>query len=101
MTASSPLEAEIRRRIALVGPIAVAQYMALCLSHPEHGYYTTHDPFGARGDFITAPEISQMFGELIGLWAAAAHNPISSPNIWLISGEVTKSPEAPSGSRVV
>ena len=45
--------------------------MELCLTHPEHGYYTTRDPFGAHGDFITAPEISQMFGELIGLWAAA------------------------------
>ena len=79
MTASSPLEAEIRRRIALVGPMAVAQYMALCLTHREHGYYTTHDPFGARGDFVTAPEISQMFGELIGLWAAAAWRAMNSP----------------------
>jgi NADH dehydrogenase [ubiquinone] 1 alpha subcomplex assembly factor 7 len=79
MSASSPLEPEIRRRIALTGPMAVAQYMALCLTHPEHGYYTTHDPFGARGDFITAPEISQMFGELIGLWAAAAWRAMDSP----------------------
>jgi NADH dehydrogenase [ubiquinone] 1 alpha subcomplex assembly factor 7 len=67
----TPLEAEIRATIAATGPMSVAAYMELCLSHPEHGYYTTRDPFGARGDFITAPEISQMFGELIGLWAAA------------------------------
>ena len=46
----------------------VADYMALCLSDPDYGYYTTREPFGAAGDFITAPEISQMFGELIGVW---------------------------------
>ena len=44
--------------------------MALALGHPEHGYYTTRDPFGAAGDFVTAPEVSQMFGELLGLWLA-------------------------------
>jgi NADH dehydrogenase [ubiquinone] 1 alpha subcomplex assembly factor 7 len=75
----TPLEAEIRRIIALDGPIPVAQFMALALGHPLHGYYVTRDPFGARGDFITSPEISQMFGELIGLWAAAAWNEMGSP----------------------
>src|SRR5262245_57511934 len=75
-----PLEVEIRRRIAAAGPMPVAQYMALCLTHPEHGYYTTRDPFGATGDFITAPEISQMFGELVGLWAAAAWRAMGSPD---------------------
>ena len=59
---------EIRRS----GPISVARYMELCLLHPEHGYYTTRDPFGAAGDFVTAPEISQMFGELLGLCLAQA-----------------------------
>ena len=54
------------------GPISVARYMALCLGHPRHGYYMTRDPFGAGGDFVTAPEISQMFGELLGLWCADA-----------------------------
>jgi SAM-dependent MidA family methyltransferase len=54
-------------QIKAQGPITLADYMATCLMHPEWGYYATRDPFGATGDFITAPEISQMFGELIGL----------------------------------
>jgi len=81
----SPLEAEIRRRISLAGPMPVSEYMALCLFDPGHGYYTTRDPFGARGDFITAPEISQMFGELIGLWAVAVWKQMGAPeNVRLI-----------------
>jgi SAM-dependent MidA family methyltransferase len=80
-----PLEAEIRRRIQSSGPMSVAQYMELCLAHPEHGYYMTRDPLGTAGDFTTAPEISQMFGELIGLWAAAAWRAMGSPeNVRLI-----------------
>jgi SAM-dependent MidA family methyltransferase len=79
MTDIVPLETEIRRRIAVGGPMAVAQYMELCLTDPEHGYYARHDPFGAAGDFTTAPEISQMFGELIGLWAAATWRAMGSP----------------------
>ncbi|MCC5979752.1 MAG: SAM-dependent methyltransferase [Salinarimonas sp.] len=63
--------------IALDGPITVERYMALCLSHPQYGYYMTRDPLGLEGDFITAPEISQMFGELVGLWAA---------QVWLDQG---------------
>jgi SAM-dependent MidA family methyltransferase len=74
-----PLEAEIRRRIAAAGPMPVNEYMALCLTDREHGYYTTHDPFGARGDFITAPEVSQMFGEMIGIWMAAVWKQMGSP----------------------
>jgi NADH dehydrogenase [ubiquinone] 1 alpha subcomplex assembly factor 7 len=63
------LKDELRRMIAAEGPITVEGYMALCLGHPLHGYYASRDPLGAAGDFTTAPEISQMFGELIGLWA--------------------------------
>jgi NADH dehydrogenase [ubiquinone] 1 alpha subcomplex assembly factor 7 len=77
--APSPLETEIRQRVAAAGPISAAEYMAMCLAHPQHGYYTTRDPFGTRGDFITAPEVSQMFGELIGLWLAAVWREIGSP----------------------
>ena len=57
----------IRRQIAAEGPMSLHDYMALCLSHPRHGYYITRDPLGMKGDFTTAPEISQMFGELVGL----------------------------------
>jgi NADH dehydrogenase [ubiquinone] 1 alpha subcomplex assembly factor 7 len=61
------LAQELLARIQTEGPLSVASYMAECLLHPRHGYYTTRPPFGAEGDFTTAPEISQMFGELIGL----------------------------------
>jgi SAM-dependent MidA family methyltransferase len=67
----TPLGRMIAARVAAEGPMRLDAYMALCLGHPEHGYYMTRDPFGAGGDFVTAPEISQMFGELVGAWAAA------------------------------
>ncbi len=67
----TPLGQLIRDRIAAAGPISVAEYMSWCLGHPQYGYYMRRDPFGRAGDFITAPEISQMFGELIGGWLAA------------------------------
>ena len=73
------LEAELRRIIAADGPMSVATFMGLCLGHPVHGYYSTRDPFGRAGDFITAAEISQMFGELIGLWAAAVWRAMGAP----------------------
>ena len=64
------LAALLARRIAATGPMRLSDYMAECLLNPQHGYYATRDPLGAAGDFITAPEISQMFGELIGLCLA-------------------------------
>lgn len=64
------LHAIIKQAIRDKGPISIAEYMELCLSHPVHGYYIKQDPFGARGDFITAPEVCQVFGELVGLWCA-------------------------------
>lgn len=65
-----PLEALIGQLIDVQGPIDVATYMTFALGHPVYGYYRSGDPFGARGDFVTAPEISQVFGELVGLCLA-------------------------------
>ncbi len=77
---ATPLLAELRERIAQDGPITVERYMALCLGHPLHGYYRTRDPLGAAGDFVTAPEISQIFGELLGLWAAQVWHDLGRPS---------------------
>jgi NADH dehydrogenase [ubiquinone] 1 alpha subcomplex assembly factor 7 len=73
------LGAKIVDRIRRFGPITVADYMALALAHPAHGYYRTRDPLGAAGDFVTAPEMSQMFGELIGLWCAVEWQRAGTP----------------------
>jgi SAM-dependent MidA family methyltransferase len=73
-------EKEIRALIEAEGPLPVSRYMSLCLSHPRHGYYTTRDPLGASGDFTTAPEISQMFGELVGLWCAEVWRVMGAPS---------------------
>jgi len=75
----TPLAEIIAQRIRLQGPITIAEYMALALGHPEHGYYRRADPLGKAGDFTTAPEISQMFGELIGLWCAEIWRLMDSP----------------------
>jgi len=63
----------------MTGPMTVADYMATALTHPEHGYYTSRDPLGRDGDFITAPEISQVFGELIGIWCVTVWQQMGSP----------------------
>lgn len=67
---TTPLLEHLRGLIRAGGPLTVERYMEIALWHPQWGYYATHSPVGARGDFITAPEISQVFGELIGLWLA-------------------------------
>ena len=79
MTETSPLLAEIKKLIKSSGPIPVWRYMELCLMHPSYGYYLSRDPLGREGDFITAPEVSQMFGELLGLWTASVWKAIGSP----------------------
>ncbi len=71
----TPVEAGLRRRIATDGAVTVARFMAEALG----AYYRDRDPLGPDGDFVTAPEISQMFGELIGLWAVAAWRQLGAP----------------------
>ena len=75
----NPLSAVLIERIGQTGPLTVADYMQAALGDPLHGYYTTRDPLGAAGDFITAPEISQIFGELIGLWVADCWDALGRP----------------------
>jgi len=75
----TPLGQILADRIAAGGPMSLADYMSSCLLHPRHGYYATRDPLGAAGDFTTAPEISQMFGELLGLALAQAWHDQGAP----------------------
>jgi len=72
----------LRRRIDAEGPLTVAEFMEDALAHPTLGYYTTRDPLGRAGDFITAPEVSQMFGELLGLWSVVAWQAMGSPGLF-------------------
>src|SRR5947209_294826 len=74
------LAARIARRIRREGPLSTAAFMAIALHEPEGGYYARHDPLGSAGDFITAPEISQIFGELIGLWCTDLWRHIGRPD---------------------
>ncbi len=78
------LEELLRRRIMAEGPVNIAEFMALALSHPQYGYYMTRDPFGKKGDFTTAPEISQMFGELIGAWMADTWMKMDKPSPFML-----------------
>ena len=71
---------KIRKRIIKDGPLSLADYMSTSLVEPEYGYYMNGDPLGKKGDFVTAPEVSQMFGELIGLWCAITWHKIGSPD---------------------
>jgi SAM-dependent MidA family methyltransferase len=80
VTEVSPLLSEIKKLIKSSGPMPVWRYMELCLMHPRHGYYVSRDPLGREGDFTTAPEVSQMFGELLGLWSASIWRAIGSPD---------------------
>ena len=69
----------IARQIEGNGPIPVSRFMAQALGHPELGYYATRDPLGAEGDFVTAPEVSQMFGEIIGIWSLVVWQAMGRP----------------------
>jgi NADH dehydrogenase [ubiquinone] 1 alpha subcomplex assembly factor 7 len=71
---------KLKKRIANNGPLSLAEYMSISLVEPEYGYYMSGDPLGKKGDFVTAPEVSQIFGELIGLWCAIVWHKMGSPN---------------------
>lgn len=73
------LKDRIVELIRAEGPLSIADYMAICLYDPRQGYYTTRNPFGRDGDFTTAPEVSQMFGELIGAWIVTAWRALGRP----------------------
>jgi SAM-dependent MidA family methyltransferase len=77
----TPLGRLIAAEIAASGPMRLDRYMGLCLGHPEHGYYVAREPFGRGGDFVTAPGVSQMFGELLGLWAAQVWMDMGRPAV--------------------
>ena len=80
----TPLARRLARRIAREGALPVDVFMAEALGHPHHGYYATRDPLGADGDFTTAPEISQMFGELVGLWCADLWDRMGRPDPFVL-----------------
>jgi SAM-dependent MidA family methyltransferase len=69
---TTPFAEKIKAIVAANGPISVTDYFALCLADPEFGYYKTREPFGRGGDFVTAPEVSQLFGELVGVFLVEA-----------------------------
>ncbi len=73
------LQTRLAAQIASQGPMTVAQFMTACLHDPVDGYYATRPALGAEGDFITAPLVSQMFGELIGLWAVETWRGLGRP----------------------
>ena len=75
----TPLTKILREKIEKHGPLTVHDYMEMALSHPEYGYYTRQNPFGKSGDFVTAPEVSQMFGELVGLWCIDIWSKLGAP----------------------
>ena len=81
VTEYSPLQSEIKKLIKSSGPMPVWRYMELCLTHPNYGYYISRDPLGREGDFTTSPEVSQMFGELLGLWVGSVWKAIGSPSL--------------------
>ena len=70
----------LKSRIESEGPLTLAEYMTQALGNPEYGYYNKGDPLGGSGDFITSPEVSQMFGELIGMWTAICWQQLGSPS---------------------
>lgn len=84
MTDAPTLPELIDMQIRTSGPMSIASYMGLCLTHPSKGYYKSADPLGAKGDFVTAPEISQMFGELLGFFCVNVWQQMGSPKAFTL-----------------
>ena len=74
----------LRHQIKAQGPLSMAEYMQQCLCHPDFGYYMRRDVFGRRGDFTTSPEISQLFGEMVGVWTSIALDRVAKPKWQLL-----------------
>lgn len=82
---STLLAARLKERIIRNGPLSVADFMESCLSDDTAGYYSQRQPIGEDGDFVTAPEISQIFGELLGIWAIAAWQSMGEPKSFVVA----------------
>src|SRR5262245_31933585 len=82
--APSPVS-DLKKRLAEHGPVSVADYMAWCLTEGSSAYYRTGNPLGASGDFITAPEVSQIFGELIAVWAVSVWRSMGAPKPFVLA----------------
>mmetsp|Transcript_28953 Transcript_28953/g.51755 ORF Transcript_28953/g.51755 Transcript_28953/m.51755 type:complete len:314 (+) Transcript_28953:62-1003(+) len=75
----SPLKPFLVQQMQSTKQLSVADFMEACLGHPDYGYYMNRDVFGKSGDFVTSPEISQMFGEIVGVWVASLWNKLKQP----------------------
>ncbi len=84
MSGAGDLRDQLARRIRETGPLSLAEYMEAALWDKRLGYYATREPIGAKGDFITSPEVSQVFGELIGLWCADLWRKMGAPDPVLV-----------------
>ena len=84
VSTATPLIPFIREVIAKEGSITLERYMEIVLQHPQHGYYRQGNPLGADGDFLTSPEASPMFGEMIGIWCVEAWKRLGSPETFVL-----------------